>query len=126
MREMLFRGKRIDGLGWVFGDLLTEYIHHEGWTIVHGGCVYFEVIPETVGQYTGLEDRNGVKIFEGDIVRDKWNCYTPIFQNGIYMAFNVDYLHLKKQEPSTQFNVIWRNGCEIIGNVHDNPELLEV
>lgn len=48
------------------------------------------------------------------------NDYTPIYQNGIYMAYNVD----KINDPyiSTQFNVIWRNGCEVIGNICENPE----
>ena len=77
-------------------------------------------------QFTGLKDKNGKKIYEGDIVSDQYaNIYTPIFRNGIYMAYNVEYLHLTEQEPSTQFNVVWKNGCEIIGNIYDNPELLE-
>lgn len=77
-------------------------------------------------QYTGLKDKNGKEIYEGDIVSDGYaNIYTPIFKNGIYMAYNVEYLHLTEQEPSTQFNVVWKNGCEIIGNIYENPELLE-
>ena len=73
-------------------------------------------------QSTGLHDKNGVEIFEGDIVREFANNYTPIYQNGIYMAYNVD----KINEPhiSTQFNVIWRNGCEVIGNIYEDKELL--
>jgi len=79
-----------------------------------------------VVQCTGLKDKNGVEIYEGDIVSDQYaNIYTPIFRNGIYMAYNVECLHLTEQEPSTQFNVVWKNGCEIIGNIYENPELLK-
>jgi uncharacterized phage protein (TIGR01671 family) len=85
---------------------------------------FYEVIQETVGQFTGLLDKNGVKIFEGDIVVCRYaNEYTPVFQNGIYMAYNPRKMQTI-QQPSTQFNIIWRNGCEVIGNIHDNPELL--
>ena len=81
---------------------------------------------DNIMQYTGLKDKNGVEIFEGDIVSDQYaNIYTPIFRNGIYMAYNVEYLHLTEQEPSTQFNVVWKNGCEIIGDIYEKPELLE-
>ena len=75
-------------------------------------------------QSTGLKDKNGVDIFEWDIVFDRWaNKYTPVFQNGIYMAYNPK--NLMQNDPSTQFNIIWKDGCEVIGNIYENPELLE-
>lgn len=81
---------------------------------------YFRIKDIILMQSTGLYDKNGVEIFEGDIVRGFANNYTPIYQNGIYMAYNVD--NVNAPHVSTQFNVIWRDGCEVIGNVHKNPE----
>lgn len=126
MREILFRGKDAYTGEWVHGFLVDFGNGDCG--IISGftssDYSFIRVIPETVGQDTGFTDMNGVKIFEGDIVREHVNDYTPIYQNGIYMAYNVD----KINDPyvSTQFNVIWRNGCEVIGYIHYSPELLEV
>ena len=125
MREIEFRGKRIDNSEWVYGFLwVNRTATRETFYITDAMGEMFQVHPETIGQYTGLKDKNGKKIFEGDIVREQGTDYTPIYQNGIYMAYNVD----KINDPyvSTQFNVIWRNGCEIIGNIHDTPDLLKV
>lgn len=127
-REVKFCGKRVDNGEWVYGSLIKDkYIVGNviDWNEDYFNTEYWwRVIPETVGQFTGLLDKNGKEIYEGDIVRERWNNYTPIYQNAIYMAYNVD----KINDPyvSTQFNVIWRNGCEVIGNIHDNPKLLEV
>lgn len=117
MREILFRGKRVDNGEWVYGDL-----EHNGKNIpkwVDGE----EVIPETVWQYTGLKDKNGNKIFEGDIIKGSWNT---VF--GVY--FDEDYLQYRAKEKSGSHHEIDYYGesyrLEVIGNVYDNPELLEV
>lgn len=140
-REILFRGRTIEG-NWIEGDLLNHYIHHStGKTIVNsGGCVYHEVIPETVGQFTGLLDKKGNKIFEGDIIVQQ---RYPYFDNGvpnyvsevswIYSAWEhvlhcinplksgiSDGINERIDEGEDDENTSW----EIIGNIHDNQELI--
>jgi len=138
MQKTLFRGKRKDNGEWIEGDLIRHYenqrrfIAYDQLACTYTECGisrltterFCEVDPETVGQYTGLTDKNGTKIFEGDIVCDRYaNCYTPIFVNGIYMAYNVDYPRMPGEEPSTQFNVVWQDVCIVIGNIHDVPHI---
>ena len=78
-------------------------------------------------QYTGLKDKTGKEIYEGDIVREIGDDYTPVYTKGIYMALNIEQLKYPEEHRqfSTQFNVVWKNGCEILGNIYENPELLK-
>lgn len=72
MREIEFRGLRKDGKGWVYGDLIRDYPHHAtGYSIQQHGVIIHEVDKGTVCQYTGIKDKNGVKIFEKDRVVGK-------------------------------------------------------
>lgn len=129
MREVLFRGKRKDNGEWVYGDL----IHRKIWTsqlyIIreedNGFDSYteYEVIPETVGQYTGLTDKNGKKIFEGDICRhysnySGKNIYAPI-------VFELGMFYLKYDDKAGMPLGDMCEKIEVIGNIHDNPELLK-
>lgn len=136
-RENLYRGKRKDNGEWVEGSLLqldfprTEtYIVDRFATIECDNIDGMEyVIPETVGQFTGLTDKNGKKIFEGDIVEftDKYTRKKGrakiVFEafkwkySGCYYGGNL-IVWLCICDKSIEF--------EIIGNIHDNPELLEV
>lgn len=115
MREILFRGKRVDNGDWVaggisFGLCQTPYICPTMQNI--------EVIPETVGQYTGLTDKNGKKIFEGDIVKIRHddNPYLVGF-TGIEDKYG--NCIITNQEAIDRFEV------KVIGNIHSDPELLE-
>lgn len=141
MREILFRGKGTHGHKtgkWVYGNYTKDFwgINHKGFGIlpIEGG--YNEVDPETVGQYTGLTDKNGTKIFEGDIVKciDTIGNYEFIAvvmfgnPNGEYnwgfqlkrisgAGANTDILLWVEMEETGAF-------IEVIGNIHDNPQLL--
>ena len=138
MREILFRGKRIDNGAWVYGylasyDLIaSEYPNDVSDAmgkyydeIPYVGFV--DVDPETVGQYTGLPDKNGKKIFEGDIVTGLFSFGMEVkavvaFQNG---AFGLRWSRGGAEQFSA-FTSICNMEFDVIGNIHDNPELLEV
>ncbi len=129
MREMLFKGKTYEG-EWVQGDL-NHYHSGSGVFISEReskGDFCKRVIPETVGQYTGLTDKNGKKIFEGDI-HERENHFF-IVKYGKYKDCETD-----EDGYGWYFEYTHRKGCErfcgdeeryvnIIGNIHDNPELL--
>lgn len=140
MREILFRGKNLLGK-WIEGDLL-QYLDCEKKHIVRHstGAGGQEVIPSTIGEYTGLKDKNGKRIFEGDIVKNEW-CFikgNSIVRFGEYKSLDSsnDYQcgHLGFYlEHISDFNkrtvrkdiMYFANKCEIIGNVFDNPEMLK-
>ena len=130
MREILFRGKRLDNGEWVYG----YYVHigpvscQRAYIIPeYASAIYVkEVDPSTVDQYTGLKDKNGKRIFEGDIVStDIARPYLIVeFRDGCFM-FNCndggkDYYDIMLpilEDAQTEYKY-----GEIIGNIHDNPE----
>lgn len=129
MREILFRGKRVDNGEWVVGDSLVHSMYKKGDVcigVIEGLAIY-SVIPESVSEFTGLTDKNGKKIFEGDIVTNdyclekdktknsiieygKWNCSCC---NGVFGWVSNGFVDFRDED------VI------VIGNIHDNPELLK-
>ena len=138
MREILFRGKRIDNGEWVYGFVYKQHSFGkiESWYIRTFG-LDFLVISETVGQFTGLTDKNGKKIFEGDIVHltDEHNEmeWTAVVAFG---NPNGDYnwgwqLNAIEEFDGNKDILLWvdmeKSGayCEVIGNIYDNPELLK-
>ena len=125
MREILFRGKCIKTGEWVEGFFIGLYdpkIKKD--TIkrayIDDGTVYAtvdEVIPKTVEQYTGLTDKNGIRIFEGDIAKVDDDIYV-CFWNDCNYEFG--FTNSKRD-----FAIAYAQEVEVIGNIHDNPELLE-
>ena len=151
MREILFRGKRIDNGEWIYWDGLGRLTDINGEPIkveintsaLRPYAFYVNELPlirgETVGQYTGLKDKNGKRIFEGDIVKltdksfgNKWKAVVEFGNpNGNYTwgwqlkpigkakNVNTDILCWVEMEEAGAY-------CEVIGTIHDNPELLEM
>lgn len=137
MREILFRGKTDSGK-WVYGSLIMaddyccilekeEDVHPIDWPYLDGFIGTFDgtatpVKPETVSQWTGLVDKNGVKIFEGDIV---------VYKDGMAtVQYNVTHASFLLLERSAVMGLryfyldeIITNTCNVIGNIWDNPEL---
>ncbi len=127
MREILFRGKTQDGK-WAYGIPVVlggrTYILSD---FRYGGAyIDKKVIGETVGQFTGLTDKNGKKIFEGDIIQCE--AYDHEFEDEylsnskIVVGYESGYFY------PFHLNGGWRSGienAEVIGNIHDKPELLE-
>lgn len=135
MREILFRGKDVISGEWVYGDLAQEK-HTDNsikCAIVQTLSTY-EVTPSTVGQYTGLVDKNGKKIFEGDIVSYiivtggiedlsiPANVRHTVTYDEKHGAFRIGYHYFC---GGTMREVVDANNLVVIGNIHDNHELLK-
>ena len=142
MREILFRGKRLQGVDWVEGYFFKSDINKraresgKATLIFTPDCDTFITVPEchnsfmvisdTVGQYTGLKDKNGKRIFEGDVAKvlqgkDKDIAYVG-FENGAFMLYPKTGNIYERTLWSYWYND-W--DVEVIGNITDNPELLE-
>ena len=121
MREILFRGQRFDGV-WFEGYFFAKPILEKYFIII--GEDQYMVKPETVGQYTGLTDKNGLKIFEGDIV-----TIPDSKKMGLPALIRYDYVRATFEVSRSGYNPLSlidaREFYEVIGNIHDNPELLK-
>lgn len=135
MRKILFRGYS-EEYGWIYGDYAAPNGIHPVNIFPHKDSNAIEgvaVEPKTVGQYTGLTDRNGKKIFEGDIVKgisysSEWRgviiWIDEIASFGLYCGHEVAWENssiLKRTAKGTNDEFT----AEVIGNIHDNPELME-
>lgn len=131
MREILFRGKRLDNDEWVEGSLSLEYYKNHGCVMISPNedkC--YKVDPDTVCEYTGLTDKNGKKVFEGDIVTVHID-----YDDGLLFGINKNDIgvirwdnessrYYIESDKETYYATEWF--VEVIGNKFDNPELLEM
>lgn len=141
MREILFRGKRLDNGEWVEGDL--SYHVHDGEVYIFPKNGYdspdcYEVDPKTVCQYTGLTDKNGKKIFDGYIISKRVNIYSlggmkptgermlkgTVIWDESSTIYPGGWSINAKDEHGNDTVYAFDNGFEVIGNIFDNPELV--
>lgn len=129
MREILFRGKREIDDEWIYGLYSDDYVYDTDFPCIiplrsENNDFYWAVIRETVGQYTGLTDKNGRRIFEGDILKftdaDGRDVYlNVVFEDG---AFLMEEDGVINSDLIPSYDCL---GVEVIGNIYDNPELLK-
>lgn len=134
-RQLLFRGKRVDNGEWVEGDLIHKQVWKCSLTIIRisddGFDHYeeFEVIPETVGEFTDLTDKNGNKIFEGDVVSYEDCPASDYYRETIIVncgaiEFSDGMFYVTERETVEMDDLVY-NGtmeCDVIGNIYDKDE----
>lgn len=114
MREILFRGKEINGDKWISGYLVCE-------SGIGDWITSDPVRPETVGQFTGLYDKNCQMIFEGDIIQNKGCVFSIEYMDGV-AGFYAKPVEDNSWSPCLNRGTMMH--YEVVGNIHDNPELL--
>ena len=124
-RKIIFRGKSIKNGKWYRGDL--RQLAFGETRIVYGGCLSEAVEPNSVGQYTGLKDKNAKEVFEGDIIAHKGKIIGHIVGGVRGYCYDVIYKHPITESSWALYSVItydYKGDVEVIGNMYDNKDLL--
>lgn len=121
-REIKFRGEKTEGGKWVYGfyqEHPLAYCH-----IQNSSNDWFPVFADTVGQYIGVDDKNGKEIYEDDIVRTNSSrlCKVVWFSSPQYQGWDLEPIEAKNPHPKER--ELWKD-LEVIGNVHENADLLK-
>jgi len=136
-RQIKFRGKRIDNGEWVYGYItLLKYRNETQWWIVEhirrGGIYGLQIDPDTVGQFTGLCDKNGNEIYEGDIIQGEYKYRHLIRYSNDEACFTATLVEYVGDTVAEKWNTgrvyqDWINEFEkvVIGNIFENKELME-
>lgn len=127
MREILFRGRRVDNEEWVEGSLFqrkkgcTEIFDHKE-TLFAGRMIegmWRKVDQSTVGQYIGIKDKNGKRIFEGDIVRTKYGRVCKIVWHGYTPVFDLTPISNYDSKAPDKYDLFYPENLEVIGNIYN-------
>ena len=133
MREIIFRGKRLDNGDWISGNLFVNDTDGRAYILAGGRTVTieWEIDPSTVGQYTGLKDKNGKRIFEDDVCRFReWSKGEMCWFGKVHFEHQQFMISGgPNKECETMFELCMSRfipeNIEVIGNIRDNPELLK-
>lgn len=118
MREILFRGKHTSSGKWIISPSIRQEADGSVYLLVKR--TWYQVDSEAVGQYTGLTDKNGTKIFEGDIIKSPDNVICKVEWQPISASWQ-----MSNKTSHYLFYMRCLDMFEVIGNIHDNPELLK-
>lgn len=130
-RKILFRGKLIHSNEWIEGNLIiarngqpyiitSEVFEPDGHHLIIDSDKAFWVIPETVGQFTGLTDKNGKKIFEGEVFKTHYDSNYSVEYYSKYSLYSI----CKPIGNIASYPFLDSDRGEVIGNIYDNPELI--